>query len=62
MRNGGHVIIADLDSSLREQFLDVAKAEIEAEVEPDSLADHLRGKAVALERQRLHKNTPRSAA
>jgi hypothetical protein len=40
---------ADLDSTLRQQFFDVADAQGEAEIQPDRIADHLRRKSMTLE-------------
>jgi hypothetical protein len=45
-------LIADLDTALRQQLLDVAKAQREPEVQPDGMPDHLRREAVALVRNR----------
>lgn len=43
-------LVADLDPALGEQFLDVPKAEREAEVEPYSVADRVSREPMALER------------
>jgi hypothetical protein len=40
--------IRDADSSGEQQFFDVAKAQAEAEIQPDSMADDLGGEAVVL--------------
>lgn len=53
--------VADVDAALGQQLLDIAKAQAEAEIQPDGMADHLRRETVALERQRLHENRLQSA-
>ena len=47
-------LIADLDTALREQLLDIAKAEVEAEVESDRVTDHIAREAMAFEGKRFH--------
>jgi hypothetical protein len=39
--------VADDDTALGEQILDVAEAKMEAEVQPDGVGDHIRWEAVA---------------
>ena len=43
-------LVAHVDAACRQKLFDIAQAETEAEVEPHGMADHLRRKAVALER------------
>ena len=54
-------LVADLNPSLRQQLLDVAKAEAETEVQPDGMADDVSRKPVALERNLLHETSSPSA-
>jgi hypothetical protein len=49
-----HCLAAGLDPALRKQFLNVADAEREAEIQPHRVADHVRREPVALERDRFH--------
>ena len=55
-------LVADLDPALRQQLFDVAKTEAEPEVQLHGIAYHVRRKAVALERNRLHETSSPSAA
>src|SRR5262249_10475074 len=41
-------LVADLDTSLGEQLFDVAMAQVEAEVQPDGVADYLGREAMAM--------------
>ena len=43
-------LVADLDATLREQLLNVTKAERKAEVEPHGMADHIGWEPMPLER------------
>ena len=47
-----HRLVAGLNATIGEQFLDIAKAQAEAIIKPDGLADDLARKAVAFERIR----------
>jgi hypothetical protein len=49
-------LIADLDSAPRHHSLDLAKTEGKAEIQPHRMTDRVGGKAVTLERYRLHKS------
>jgi len=40
-------LVADDDATLGEQVLDVTKAEVEAEIQPDGVGDHLGREAMA---------------
>jgi hypothetical protein len=40
-------LLADDDPALREEFLDVPKTEMKAEVEPHDVGDHLRREPIA---------------
>ena len=42
-----HALVGDIEPALGKQFLDVAVAEREAQVEPDGMLDDNRRKAVA---------------
>jgi hypothetical protein len=44
--------VADDDAALGEEILNVAKAEVEAEIEPDGVGDHVGREAVATIRRR----------
>lgn len=46
--------IADIDSALRQQLLDVPEAERKRIVETDRVADHIRREPVTFERERPH--------
>ena len=49
------------DPTLSQQLFPIAKAQAEAETEPDRMADHLRRGAVAFGLEQLHQARPRSA-
>ena len=49
-------LVADVDPSLRQKFLDIAKAEAESKVQPNGMADDIRRKSMVLERDRLREN------
>lgn len=44
-----NALVADIDPLPREQFFDVSKAKIEAEVKPDRPSDHIRRKTMTFE-------------
>src|SRR6266851_1123292 len=46
-------LVADDDAALGEEILDVAKAEVEAKVQPDGVGDHVGREAVATVGRRL---------
>jgi len=50
-------LVADIDAARRQHLLNVPKAEGEAEVKPHRVPDHVRGKAMTLERERLHRKS-----
>ncbi len=47
-------LVGNEDATLREQFLDIAKAQGEPIVQPDAVADDLRGKPVAAVRRQIN--------
>ena len=55
-------LVADLDALLRQQFLDVPKAEAERELQQHGVADHISRKPVAFERNRLDEISSPTAA
>ncbi|WP_269514055.1 hypothetical protein [Brevundimonas subvibrioides] len=54
--------MADVDTPMRQELLDVTKAEAEAEIKPDGVADDVRRKPVALERNRPNEMSCPTAA
>jgi hypothetical protein len=51
--SGADGLIADLDTPLGEQFLDVTEAQGEAKIQPYGVPYNFRGEPVTLERERL---------
>ena len=49
-----HGLVADADPALRQQLLDITKAQGETEVEPDRMTDHIGWKTLTLEGKSRH--------
>lgn len=53
-RPAANGFVADLDSALSQQFLDIPKAQAVAEIQPHRMSDHIARKAMAFELERPH--------
>jgi hypothetical protein len=51
-------VVADINAALGQHLLNIAKAQGEAEIHPNGLADDVGREPVALERDRLHGHSP----